>query len=184
MKAIQTAAQAATALLSIETNYATLVVYYSERGTLKDDADMTSEEKAAKKECKEAIYQALSKREGGIAAKAAKLTGDAWKELTGHEKDEYQAERSRVKGLVDNRWKRLRIAAGQYKEEAAAKEAAESGQPQPAKAKKTLLERFTDFEVAATKGNKKSPEIDPAILADLLAKVRGAIVELLEEAKV
>lgn len=179
MKAIQNAQQAATALLSIETNYATLVAYYDGRGTLKDDVDMSADEKAAKKECKEAIYQALSKREGGIAAKAAKLTADGWKDLTGREKDQYQAERNRIKGLVDNRWKRLRIAAGQYKEEAATKEAAESGQPQAGKIKKTLIERWAAFEIESAKANKKAPEITPEIFAEWQAASRASLEALL-----
>lgn len=179
MKSIQNAEQAATTLLNVEAKYAEVVAYYAGRGVLKDDADMSTEEKDAKKECKEAIYNALSKREGGIAAKAAKLTADAWKDLTGREKDEYQAERNRVKGLVDNRWKRLRIASGQYKEEAAAKEAAESGQPQPAKIKKTLIERWAAFEIESAKANKKAPEITPEIFAEWQAASRTALEALL-----
>jgi hypothetical protein len=127
---------------------------------------------------REELFQQLCRRDSKEATAMAKLNKAAWDDLSGNDRKALQAIRTRIKTQVDNRWLRMKLAIRQSFEE---KAATESGEP-TAKAKKTILERFTDFEVSATKGNRKSPEIGEDILAGLLATWRMDLQEFLKKA--
>jgi len=181
MKAIQSVREAVTVALNVEAKYAEVVRYFGDPGCF--DAEPNEAAKKLKAEAKEELYQQLSKREGGDAAKAAKLTKDAWKDLTGTEKKRLQAARNRVKMLVDNRWARMKLTWKQAGEEMATAEAAESGEPMPAKAKKTVLDRWAAFEVESTKAVKKSLELDPQRYAEWVAHCRAELQKMLDARK-
>lgn len=138
-------------------------------------------QKKRREEYRNELYLQLSKKAGGDAAKAARLTAAGWDDLTGHEKKALQAARTRIKTQVDNRWKRLKKTAAVVAEEAAAEEAAATGQPAPAKAKKTLMERWAAFEVESAKANKRTPEIDPAAFAEWHKACRETLAAMIEK---
>ena len=121
------------------------------------------------------MFQQLCKRDGKEAAAMAKLDKAKWDDLSGKDRKAMQAIRTRIKTQVDNRWMRMKLTVKQSIEEQVA---AESGEP-TVKTKKSLIERFTDFEVSATKGNKKNPELGDDILAGLLATWRVDLGEYL-----
>lgn len=146
-----------------------------------DGLGLFSEQTDAKNEIRikvrEELFMQLCKRDGKEAASMAKLNKAQWDDLSGNDRKAAQAIRTRIKTQVDNRWMRMKLAVRQSIEEQAA---AESGGV-AAKAKKTLIERFTDFEVAASKGNKKTPEIGDEILSGLLATWRTDLQESLKK---
>ena len=181
MKAIQSVREAVTIALSVEAKYAESVRYFGEPGCF--ETELSDDAKKMKAEAKEELYQQLSKKRGGIAAKAAKLAKAQWDDLTGHEKKEYQAERNYVKVLVDNRWARMKLAWKQQGEELAAAEAVESGEPQPAKAKKTVMDRWAAFEVESTKAVKKTLELDPQQYAEWTTLCRAALQKMIDDRK-
>lgn len=132
-------------------------------------------QKKRREEYRTELYLQLSKKAGGDAAKAAKLTAAGWDDLTGHEKKALQAARTRIKAQVDNRWARLKKTATTTAEEVTAEEAAASGQPQAAKTYADQVQIWTDYEVRSTKANKRRPEADPQWLADLQKRYRAEI---------
>lgn len=140
-------------------------------------------QKKRRGEYREQLYLQLSKDAGGDAAKAARLTAEQWDDLTGHEKKALQAARTQIKTQVDNRWSRLKKAASTAEEEAKAKEAAESGQPAPAKVYADQIQIWTDYEVRSTKANKRRPEVNAQWLADLQKKYRAEIEAHIAEQK-
>ena len=141
-------------------------------------ADTTDAKNETRIKVREELFQQLCKRDGKEAATMARLNKAQWEDLSGNDRKAMQAIRTRIKTQVDNRWLRMKIAVKQAIEEQAE---AEAGEP-TVKAKKTLIERFTDFEVAATKGNKKAPEIGDEILAGLFATWRTDLQEFLKKA--
>jgi len=183
MNAIDKVAAAANAtlvreLLKIDAKYGDVAADFTKRGVLKDDADMSEAEKADKKALREEIYQQLSRKAGGLAAKAAKLTAEKWGDLTGHEKKKHQTAKTAVKAQVDNRWARLRKFAA-----TAAEEAAATAGETIAKAVKNQLERFTVYEVDAAKSNKKSGELPPELHAAWLKICREGLEDLIASTK-
>jgi hypothetical protein len=141
-------------------------------------ADTTDAKNEVRVKVREELFVQLCTRDSKDAAAMSRLNKAQWDDLSGTDRKAMQAIRTRIKTQVDNRWLRMKLAVRQSIEEQAA---AESGEP-TAKAKKTLIERFTDFEVAATKGNKKAPEIGDDILAALLATWRADLQEFLKKA--
>jgi hypothetical protein len=181
MKAISNVREAITIALAADAKHAQVVAYFGEPGCF--DAEPNEAAKKLKAEANEELYQQLSKQRGGIAAKAAKLTKDAWQELSGKDRKEYQAERNYVKVLVDNRWARMKLAWKQAGEEKAAAEAAESGEPQVAKVKKSVMDRWAAFEVESTKAVKKTGELDAQLFAEWTALCRAGLQKMLDDRK-
>ena len=126
---------------------------------------------------REELFLQLCRRDGKEAVSMAKLNKAQWDELSNNDRRAAQAIRTRIKTQVDNRWLRMKIAVKQSIEEQLA---AESGEP-TAKTKKTLLEHFTNFEIAATKSNKRNPEMSEEILAGLLVAWRSDLQEFLKK---
>ena len=140
-------------------------------------SDTTDAKNDIRVKVREELFAQLCKRDGKEAAAMSRLNKAQWDDLSGNDRKEMQAIRTRIKTQVDNRWMRMKLAVRHSIEEQAE---AEAGEPM-AKAKKSLIERFTDFEVAASKGNKKAPEIGDEILAALLATWRTDLQEFLKK---
>lgn len=174
---VETVADIIRDILKADERLSVRATQLAAEGVFLDDANES--QKKRREEYRTELYLQLSKKAGGDAAKAAKLTAAGWDDLTGHEKKALQSARTRIKTQVDNRWARLKKMATIAAEEAAAEEAAASGQPQPAKAKKTLIERWAAFEVESAKANKKSNEIDPVVFAEWLHNVRAVLEAML-----
>ena len=142
---------------------------FGERGVLADTDGMAADVKKDRDVLREELYQQLSQREGGLAAKAAKLDAAKWDDLTGHERKEYQKARNNVKNMVDSRWKRLRAAWAAIQAEDAAKA---EGEPSSTEQRKDLMERWTLFYpkfVAANKNSKfKFKKVKPEVLDALI----------------
>lgn len=163
---------AVSVTLTADVKYLTACLWLAALVPSEDGMGLFSEACDAKNETRvkvrEELFQQLCKRDSKEAANMAKLNKAQWDDLSGTDRKAMQAVRTRVKTQVDNRWMRMKLAVRHSIEEQAE---AEAGEP-TAKAKKTLIERFTDFEVAASKGNKKAPEIGDDILASLFATWR------------
>ena len=140
-------------------------------------SDSTDAKNETRTKVREELFMQLCRKDGKEATAMARLNKAQWDDLSGNDRKVMQAIRTRIKTQVDNRWMRMKLAVRQSIEEAAAVEAGEVA----VKAKKTLIERFTDFEVAASKGNKKNPEVSDEILAGLLATWRTDLQEFLKK---
>ena len=140
-------------------------------------ADAIDAKNETRVKVRDELFQQLCKRDSKESAAMAKLSKAQWDELSGTARKAMQTIRTRIKTQVDNRWLRMKIAVKQSIDEQVAKE---SGEPM-AKAKKTILERFTDFEVSVTKGNKKSPEASDETLAKLLTVWKTELLEVLKK---
>lgn len=164
-------------LLKADDKYADLVRGFGDRGVLEDDDKLTDAQKADKKAIKEEIYQQKARKAGGDQLKAAKVKD--WKALTGHERDALQEHRNVTKNAVDAVWKRMRNTWKDIQKTDAEKEA---GAPIVAAAK-LLMDRFKEFDISATKGNKKSGEVPVDKLATILDATRVALESLVKESK-
>ena len=172
---------AVTVTLTTDVKYLVASLWLAALVPSEDGMGLFSEVCDAKNEIRvkvrDELFQQLCKRDSKEAANMAKLNKAQWDDLSGNDRKEMQAIRTRIKTQVDNRWMRMKLAVRHSIEEQAE---AEAGEP-TAKAKKSLIERFTDFEVAASKGNKKAPEIGDEILAALLATWRTDLQEFLKK---
>lgn len=166
-------------ILKADERLATRAAQMANEGMFLDEP--SESQKKRREEYRTELYLQLSKKAGGDAAKAARLTASQWDDLTGHEKKALQSARTRIKAQVDNRWARLKKTAATTAEEAAAEEAAAAGQPQAAKAKKTIMERWAAFEVESAKANKRTPEIDPTAFAEWHKACREGLAAMIEK---
>lgn len=164
-------------LLKADDKYTDTVRVFGDRGVLEDNDVLTDAQKADKKSLREEIYQQKARKAGGDQLKAAKVKD--WKALTGHERDELQQHRNVTLNAVDAVWKRMRIAWKGIQKEDKEKE---SGAPITATAK-LLMDRFKEFDISATKGNKKSGEVPIDKLAVIMDATREALATLVKESK-
>lgn len=144
-------------------------------GLFADACDVKNETRV---KVREELFAQLCRRDSKEAAAMAKLNKAQWEDLSGTDRKAMQSVRTRIKAQVDNRWMRMKLAVRCSIEEQAE---AESGEP-AVKEKKSLIERFTDFEVAASKGNKRNPEVNNEVLSGLLATWRTDLQEFLKKA--
>jgi hypothetical protein len=166
-----------TTLLNIDAKYADTVRVFGARGVLEDNDKLSEAEKADKKALKAEIYQQKARKAGGDQVKAARVKD--WKALTGHERDALQAAKNVTNNAVDAVWKRLRNAWKDIQKGDAEKEA---GAPIETVAK-LLLDRWKEFDVAATKGNKKSGEVSVDRLKAILDGTAVLLEALVQETK-
>jgi hypothetical protein len=166
-----------TSLLKVDEKYSEIVRTFAARGVLKDNDQLSEAEKADKKELKAEIYQQKAKKAGGDQLKAAQVKD--WKALTGHERDALQAAKNVTNNAVDAVWKRMRNAWRDIQKGDAEEEA---GAPTDTVAK-LLMERWKEFDIAATKGNKRSGEVPPDRLAIILNGAQIALEALVAEVK-
>lgn len=179
---VETVAQIVRDILKIEGKYKARALQLDAEGVFKEKEERTLVESARREAYREEMYQQLSKDEGGLAAKAARLTKDQWEDLTGKERKEYQAARDNVKQMVDNRMSRMKKAAAAYKEEDARKAAAE-GQPTQGRVINDAMDRWAAFDVNQIKANKKYQWVNPERLADLHRRYRDELSAMMAEQK-
>lgn len=169
-----------TTLLTIDAKYSDTVRVFAARGVLEDNDKLSDAARADKKALKAEIYQQKARKAGGDQLKAAKVKD--WKALTGHERDALQAAKNVTNNAVDALWKRMRNAWRDIQQGDAEKEA---GAPVPSGATgdKLLMDRWKEFDIAATKGNKKSGEVLVDRLKAILDYTQIQLNLLVEESK-